>query len=177
MNLKMKNLSRKLSYLLRHDPENLEMDGQGWVLVEELLKKLHISMAVLEETVATNDKKRFGFDESKKRIRANQGHSKDLNVDIKFEEVKFPKTYYHGTPAYNMKSILSMGLKSQKRAYVHLSKDVETATKVALRRGQLYMILEIDGSQMKFDGYKIYESDNGVILTEEVPPKYIKIKK
>jgi putative RNA 2'-phosphotransferase len=85
--------------------------------------------------------------------------------------------YYHGTPSSNVTSIFRNGLQPQSRAYVHLSKDVETAIKVALRRGPIFTILEIDGSRMKFDGYKIYESDNGVILTKEVPSEYIKIKK
>ena len=173
----MKNVSRKISYLLRHNPEDLIMDKEGWVLTSQLLAKLNIRLKELEEIVETNDKRRFSFNEDKTKIRANQGHSKDLNIDIKFEEIKFPKIYYHGTPSSNVTSIFRNGLQPQSRTYVHLSKDVQTATKVALRRGPNFTILEVDGSQMKFDGYKIYESDNGVILTKEVLPKYIKIKK
>lgn len=171
----MKNASRKMSYLLRHDPQDLKMDKQGWVSVEDLLKKLNISMEQLEEIVETNDKKRFGFDEVKGKIRAHQGHSNDLKLDIKFKEVENYRTFYHGTSDINLKSIVNNGLTPRSRAYVHLSKDIETAKKVALRHGGMYVILEIDGRHMRADRKKIYESENGVLLTEYVSPKYIKI--
>lgn len=173
----MKNVSRKISYLLRHDPEDLEMDKHGWVRVEDLLEKLNITRDQLDDIVANNDKKRFGYSPEGHLIRAHQGHSKKLNLDITFKEVQFPQTYYHGTVFLNKNSILKHGLHSRTRAYVHLSKDIHTAVNVGnrhLRRGDTVLILEIDGNQMKRDGYKIYESENGVILVEEVPPKYIR---
>ena len=173
----MKNESRKISYLLRHNPEDLKMDKQGWVSVDDLLNKLGITIYELSNIVKNNDKQRFSFNEDATKIRANQGHSEKLKLDIKFKEVQFPHTYYHGTVFLNKNSILKHGLKPQSRSHVHLSKDIETAKKVAerhLRRGDTYLILEVDGNQMKRDGYKIYESENGVILVEEVPPKYIK---
>lgn len=171
----MKNVSRKISYLLRHNPEDLLMDKEGWVMTSQLLTKLNIRLKDLEEIVETNDKKRFSFNENKTKIRANQGHSKNLGIKIDYDVVKFPTTYFHGTATKNVRSILKNGLNSGKREFVHLSKDIETATLVALRHSKDVSTLAIDGSQMKFDGYNIYESENGVILTEEVPPKYLRI--
>ena len=173
----MKNESRKISYLLRHNPEDLKMDSEGWVWTGDLLKKLGITMSDLENIVENNDKKRFAFSDDKLQIRASQGHSGKLGLKIQYKEVQFPHTYYHGTVFMNLGSIEKHGLKPQSRSHVHLSKDIETAKKVAerhLKRGDTYLILEVDGNQMKRDGYKIYESENGVILVDEVPPKYIK---
>jgi len=170
----MKNISRKMSYLLRHNPEDLKMDEEGWVLVDDILNKLGIDFKMLEKIVEINDKQRFSFNDDNTHIRANQGHSSKVAHKIKFDEVKFPKTYYHGTTSKNAQSIMKHGLKPQSRAYVHLSKDVLTANTVGSRHGKDVVILEIDGSQMKFDGHKILESKNGVILVSYVPIKYIK---
>lgn len=172
----MKNISRKISYLLRHNPEDLEMDKYGWVRVEDLLDKLDISKEELDHIIETNDKKRFGYSPNGNLIRAHQGHSKKLGIKFDYDVVKFPSTYFHGTADKNVKSILKTGLNSRTREFVHLSKDIETATLVGLRHSKDITILEVDGSQMKFDGYMIYESENGVILTDEVPPKYIKVR-
>jgi putative RNA 2'-phosphotransferase len=152
------------------------MDSEGWVWTGDLLKKLGITMQELTYIVETNDKKRFAFSADKLQIRASQGHSEKLGLDIKFNEVQFPKNYYHGTIKVNVDSILKKGLNTGTRAYVHLSKDVETATQVGLRHGKDVVILVIDGNQMKRDGFMIYESENGVILAESVPGEYIKIK-
>jgi putative RNA 2'-phosphotransferase len=168
--------SSQISYLLRHNPEELIMDKQGWVFVDALLKKVGITKEELDQIVSTNDKKRFGYSEDGLKIRAHQGHSEKLKLDIKFNEVQFPKTYYHGTDFLNMNSIKKFGLKPGNRAYVHLSKDIETATKVGFRHGDTVLVFEVDGNQMKRDGYKLYESENGVILTPIVPPQYLKIK-
>jgi putative RNA 2'-phosphotransferase len=169
----MKNTSRKLSYLLRHNPEDLILDKQGWAMTSQLLSKLGIRLTELTTIVETNDKKRFEFNDDKSKIRASQGHSKKLGLDIKFEEVQFPSTYYHGTSKHNFFSIQKSGLNSKTRAYVHLSKDIETAFNVGKRHSKEVIILAIDGNQMKRDGLKIFESENGVILAESVPPKYI----
>lgn len=176
----MKNESRKISYLLRHNPEDLIMDKEGWVMIDDLLLKLDITKEELDHIVENNDKKRFSYNRDGLKIRANQGHSSKLGLDIQYKEIQFPHTYYHGTVFLNKNSILKHGLKPQSRSHVHLSKDKETARKVAerhLRTGDTYLILEIDGSKMKWDGHKIYESENGVILVDEVPPKYIRQEK
>jgi len=170
-------MSRTISYLLRHNPEDLIMDKEGWVKVEDLLNKLDIVPELLQTIVDNNDKKRFSYNEDKTKIRASQGHSEKLKLDIKFKEVQFPTTYYHGTVFESVNSIMKHGIKPQNRAYVHLSKDIQTAVNVGGRHGETVIILEIDGNQMKRDGLKIYVSENGVILIEHVPPKYIKIKK
>ena len=173
----MKNISRKISYLLRHNPEDLKMDKQGWVYICQLIEKLNIPLSVLEEIVEKNDKKRFSFDTNKIKIRANQGHSNSLNLDIMFKEVQYTKTYYHGTNKINIESILNNGLTPKSRAYVHLSKDKETAENVGLRHGKDVVILSIDDNKMKKDGKKIYESENGVILADYISPKYIQLWK
>jgi len=167
--------SIRMSYLLRHNPEDLKMDKEGWVLVSDLLEKLRISKADLDFIVENNNKKRFGYNEDQTKIRANQGHSSKLGVKIDFNEVKFPGIYYHGTSFLNKNSILKHGLRPGNRSYVHLSKDIETAINVGGRKGDTVIVFEVNGNQMKRDGYKIYESLNGVILVEEVPPKYLKI--
>ena len=169
-------LSRTISYLLRHNPRDLSMDKEGWVKTIDLLNYLDITIDLLQEIVDNNDKKRFAFNVDKSKIRASQGHSKKLKLNIKFKEVQFPTNYYHGTIFENVKGIMKYGLKSQNREYVHLSKDVKTAITVGRRHGKAIVILIIDGNQMKRDGLKIYESENGVILVNYVDPKYIKIK-
>jgi putative RNA 2'-phosphotransferase len=172
----MKNVSRKISYLLRHNPEDLKMDDKGWVSTNDLLEKLGITLQELKYIVESNDKKRFAFSGDKLRIRASQGHSEKLGLTIDFKEVQFPKNYYHGTIKVNVASILKSGLNTGTRAYVHLSKDVETAVAVGKRHGKDVVILIIDGNQMKRDGWKIFESENGVILAQTVPGKYIKVR-
>ena len=171
----MKNESRKISYLLRHNPEDLKMDKRGWVRVEDLLKKLDMTQEELDDIVANNNKKRFGYDNNKVHIRAHQGHNAKLNLRIEFKEVQFPRDYYHGTTASKLEIILKQGLKPMSRAHVHLSKDVMTATTVGMRHGSDVKVLIIDGNQMKRDGLKIYQSENNVILADEVPAKYIKV--
>jgi putative RNA 2'-phosphotransferase len=170
----MKNTSRKISYLLRHNPEDLMMDKNGWVETNDLIEKLGITLQELKYIVETNDKKRFAFSGDKLRIRASQGHSEKVKVDISFKEVQFPQSYFHGTAVKDVASIMKTGLSSQTRQYVHLSKDKKTAEAVGRRHSKDIEILLIDGNQMKRDGLKIYESENGVILVKHVPPKYIK---
>lgn len=172
---KITQTSRQISYLLRHNPEDLEMDKEGYVRVNDLLFKLDITLDTLNSIIENNDKKRFAYSEDGVYIRASQGHSGKLNLDIKYKEIKFPTTYYHGTVDFNTQSIMKVGLTSQKRSHVHLSTNVKTAIDVGGRHGDTIVVLEIDGNQMKRDGLKLYVSDNGVILTDNVPSKYIKI--
>ena len=171
------NISRKISYLLRHNPEDLNIDREGWVNTSDLLNKLNITITELDFIVNNNDKKRFGFNEDKSKIRARQGHSKDLNVNLTFNIVKNPKLYYHGTILENILLIEKNGLIPKSRTHVHLSKDVMTAINVGSRHNKnksAVIVLEIDGWAMKRDGLSLYESENGVILADEVPSKYIK---
>ena len=171
------NKSKFLSLVLRHKPDTIGivLDRNGWVSVEELLAKsadygLRLSRTELEEIVETNDKKRFAFSEDKTRIRANQGHS--VEVELELEAAEPPERLFHGTVERFLGSIRTEGLKKMNRHHVHLSKDKETAEKVGDRRGEA-IILTISSGDMFKDGYTFYLSENRVWLTDTVPVKYI----
>jgi putative RNA 2'-phosphotransferase len=175
----MKNISKFLSLLLRHQPEKLQldMDSEGWVLIHQLLDKLNdsgntLSREELQEIVDTNDKKRFVISKDSLKIRASQGHT--IDIDLKLKSQDPPHFLYHGTSEDSVKSILKEGLKPQSRNHVHLSSDIETATKVGMRKGKV-KILKILAKKMNFDGYKFYISENGVWLADFVPSKYIEL--
>ena len=127
-------------------------------------------MDILEEIVASDEKQRYSFNEDKTLIRANQGHS--IPVDVELEETVPPEILWHGTGEKYSASIDEQGLIPKSRLYVHLSKDEETATKVGLRHGKLVMY-KVHSAEMQKDGYKFYLSKNGVWLTKEVPVKYL----
>ncbi len=165
--------SKKLSYLLRHDPEDLVMDKNGYILVSDILKKLNITFDELENIVNTNDKKRFTFNDSMNAIRANQGHS--LKVDVELKSKTPPKFLYHGTASRNVKSIIKKGIDKMKRNHVHLSVDHDTALNVANRycKNDTPHIFKIDTYPMIVDKVKFYQSENGVWLVECVDKKYL----
>lgn len=178
MNNDTKNISKFLSLVLRHAPETikLSLDANGWADVEELLKQCNafqkkLDFETLEYVVETNDKKRFAFNDDKTKIRASQGHSVTVDLDIK--PVIPPDVLFHGTVEKFLEPIKKEGLQKMSRQHVHLSKDIETATKVASRRGKP-VILNIETQRMAQDGYLFYCSENGVWLTDEVPVEYIK---
>jgi putative RNA 2'-phosphotransferase len=173
----IKNSSKFLSLILRHSPETigLNLDTNGWAMVDELLLKMakqkHVlSKEALIEIVETNDKKRFVFSEDGSKIRANQGHS--IDIDLNLTSQIPPEILYHGTVSKYLDSIKLEGLKKMNRQHVHLSKDLETAIKVGSRRGEA-IILTIDTSTMLNNGLIFYLSDNGVWLTDHVPAQYI----
>ena len=130
----VKKISKFLSLVLRHKPEtiNIKLDKNGWANVSEILRGIKIDFATLEKVVAENDKQRFSFNDDKTKIRANQGHS--VKVDVELVEKIPPAVLYHGTIEHNAKSIAAQGLLKMNRLHVHLSKDIETAKKVAARR-------------------------------------------
>jgi len=173
MDKKVSKAGKYMSLLLRHAPEqeNLVMDKNGYVLTKQLIKALDISMQDLEDIVNENNKQRFSFSSDRQKIRANQGHSVD--VDVELTETKPPQTLYHGTATKFLESIYDKGIVKGQRNHVHLSKDVETATNVGSRHGTPY-ILEIDAEQMYNDGISFYLSVNGVWLTDFIDSKYIK---
>lgn len=169
--------SRFLSLVLRHKPETigLELDHAGWAKVDVLLKALasngrSIERADLERIVAENDKQRFSISDDGKRIRANQGHSIKINLGL--EPTTPPPQLYHGTTYRFLNSIFKEGLTKRKRHHVHLSADVETAKKVGSRRGTP-ALLTVQALAMYTAGYIFFVSDNGVWLTEHVPPEYL----
>jgi len=173
-----RDVSRLMSLALRHQPEaiGIVLDSQGWVEVDALLKGLgrrghRLSRAELDRVVAESDKKRFAFNEDGTRIRANQGHS--VQVDLGLEPAVPPERLYHGTVEKFMDSILATGLHKGERHDVHLSPDLETATKVGSRRGKP-VILEIDSGRMHREGFVFRCSANGVWLVDSVPALYIK---
>lgn len=167
-----KNLIRKskhLAFLLRHDTE-YKFDEHGWREVKDLVRNHGYTKAELEEIVATNDKQRYEFNDLHTKVRARQGHS--INVDVELQETVPPDVLYHGTATRFLSSIYKEGIKSETRQYVHLSPTVEIATKVGSRHGTPY-VLTIDSKKMYEDGIKFYLSRNGVWLTKFVDAKYI----
>ncbi|MGE6395647.1 RNA 2'-phosphotransferase [Chryseobacterium scophthalmum] len=173
-----KKTSKFLSYVLRHHPEliNLNLDENGWANVDELITKSKrdsyqgLTFEELDEIVETNDKKRFIFNEDKTSIRANQGHSIDINLALIPQ--KPPEFLYHGTAQSNIDSIFEKGIEKRNRQHVHLSQDKETATKVGMRHGKP-VILTINTEKMFDDGIEFYLSENNVWLTDFVDIKYI----
>ncbi|MBD1998926.1 RNA 2'-phosphotransferase [Leptolyngbya sp. FACHB-541] len=170
-------ISRYLSKHLRHTPEHLGLTlaPGGWVGADELLSacaahQFPLTRTELEDIVATSDKQRFSFDETKTRIRANQGHSTE--VDLQLEPQIPPDVLYHGTGEQSVPAILQSGLLKMSRHHVHLTEDVETAQKVGMRHGRP-VILKVDTALMQQAGFTFYCSDNGVWLVDEVPPRYL----
>ena len=148
----MVRVSKRLSFVLRHRPDSvgLTLDGAGWVAVDALLTALAahglpLTRAELEHVVATNDKRRFAFDETGTRIRASQGHS--VAVDLGYRPERPPQVLFHGTPARNVTAILREGLRAGNRHAVHLSPDVATARRVGERRGRA-VVLRVDAADL-----------------------------
>lgn len=171
-------LSKFLALILRHNPSVIKivLSNDGWADVDELLSGINnhsnftIDFSQLEAIVTADDKQRYSFDSSLQRIRANQGHS--LQLDLVFSEVLPPDVLYHGTNQRAVQGIRKDGLLKMKRHHVHLSTDLETAERVGSRRG-LPVIFNIDARQMSNDGFKFFYSENGVFLTDHVPTKYL----
>lgn len=173
----LKRKGKYLSLLLRHKPEqgNLVLDLNGYSIIDPVLKALDITQEELDYIVENNNKSRFIYDEAKTKIRATQGHSVPINLNH-LKVKKPPHFLYHGTSLDNRESILNSGLLKGMRHHVHLSKDLETASKVGLRyakKMEKLWVIQIPARLMHFDGYKFLETENGVWLTDHVPPKYL----
>jgi putative RNA 2'-phosphotransferase len=173
------HVSKFISKHLRHEPEaiGLVLEPGGWVLIDNLLAAssaagLTISREELRQVVAKCDKQRFAFDETQTRIRANQGHSTE--VDLQLEEAEPPDVLYHGTAERKVDSILGEGLRKMARHHVHLSSDTATALKVGSRHGKP-AILAVNAIRMRSDGYIFFRSANGVWLVEQVPAEYLRL--
>ena len=169
--------SKFLSLVLRHAPGliGISLDPAGWVSVGELLRACGahgrgLSLEELRAVVEGNDKRRFSFSEDGSRIRANQGHS--VPVELGYSAAVPPEILYHGTVEKFLPSIMREGLMRGARHHVHLSADVETASKVGGRRGRP-VVLTVESERMRRDGHEFFLSANGVWLTERVPPEYI----
>jgi putative RNA 2'-phosphotransferase len=173
-------ISKYLSKHLRHQPERLglKLVVGGWVPVDALLAacaqhNFPITREELRQVVAENDKQRFSFDETGNSIRANQGHS--VEVDLQLRAATPPPVLYHGTGERSLKFILESGLRKMARHHVHLSADAETAKRVGGRHGRP-VVLEVDAAAMSRAGHQFYLSANGVWLVEYVAPEFLRRK-
>lgn len=177
----MENLIRKgkqLSWLLRHDSESFArglIDENGWRGVDELIKGHGFTQVLLQELVATNNKQRYEFNSDKTMIRARQGHSIPVDVELKeATDITKDRPYlWHGTSDRYIEDIKAQGLIPGSRLYVHLSGDKDTAYKVGQRHGGTTVVICINAYQMLLDGKKIYISNNGVYNVDMVEPKYL----
>jgi putative RNA 2'-phosphotransferase len=179
MRTELKRKSKFLSLVLRHRPEvvGLSLDANGWIAVSELLAGaerggLSISREELVEIVETNEKRRFFLDAENDRIRANQGHS--VRVDVELKPTTPPEVLYHGTAERNVDVIQREGLKPMQRQHVHLSADTETARKVGSRHGRP-VIFRVAAARLHAAGTVFYRSENGVWLTDTVPPHALEV--
>ena len=174
--MSVKNTSKYISLILRHQPEviGITLDEHGWADVNQLIEgvnKTHpLTGELLEEIVRTDEKQRYSFNEDHTKIRANQGHS--IPVDVELKEAEPPEELYHGTGEKYTGSIEKQGLIPKSRLYVHLSKDTETAVKVGQRHGKP-VVYTVMAGEMYRDGYQFFLSANGVWLTKEVPVRYL----
>lgn len=171
------NTGKFIALILRHKPEaiGIHLDEHGWANVDELIagiaKTQEFNMAMLEEIVRTDNKQRYSFNDDKTKIRANQGHS--IPVDVELEQKTPPDVLWHGTGEKYVSSIEAEGLIPKTRLYVHLSSDHDTAIKVGSRHGKP-VVYEVAAKEMQDDGYTFFQSVNGVWLTKQVPAKYLK---
>lgn len=179
---RLERLSKFISMILRHKPQviGITLDEHGWADVDELIKginetgeEIEFSKDTLETIVKTDKKQRYSFSQDRTLIRANQGHS--IPVDVELEKKEPPKVLYHGTGVKSVKAIQEQGLLPMERLYVHLSIDVKTATNVG-KRHDTPVIFQVNAEQMQKDGYDFFQSVNGVWLTKEVPAKYLELE-
>jgi putative RNA 2'-phosphotransferase len=177
MSKRLESTSKFLSLVLRHQPEaiGLSLDDAGWADVAELIERSNnskrpLSIELLQEVVANNDKKRFAFSADGSKIRASQGHS--VTVELGIPAKTPPELLYHGTATRFVESIKQQGLLSGSRQHVHLSADPATALKVGQRHGKP-VVLVVAAQKMQESGHKFYQSENGVWLVAAVPVQFI----
>ena len=177
MEKQLKHISKLLSLVLRHEPEHigLTLDNEGWAAVPELIEKINqqgirLDFATLQVIVDTNDKKRFVFNDEKTCIRANQGHS--IAVDLSLPVQIPPAVLFHGTAEKSITAIRQQGLQKASRHHVHLTAMEEIALQVGQRHGKP-VVLVIQALVMHEKGHAFYLSNNGVWLTDQVPPAFI----
>jgi len=174
--LKVK-ISKYMSYLLRHNPENLKMDRHGFVsldqLVEKIKERFQVDKNLILKIVEESNRKRFEIVEDK--IRALYGHT--IDVELALEEDEKVKVLYHGTTPNTASEILRVGLKPMRRKWVHLSPTIKIAEEVGLRRTQRPVVLEINAEAARKNGVKFYKASDKVYLCNGLSPKYIKLAK
>ena len=173
----MRNTGKFIAYVLRHKPSAayIGLDENGWADVDALIDGVcktgrMLDLHMLEEIVETDGKRRFDFNSNHTKIRANQGHS--IKVNVEMQSLAPPDVLYHGTAEKNLESIKKEGILKKSRNYVHLSKDIETAIKVGSRHGNP-IVLKIDCRRMYADGFEFLLSTNGIWQTKQVPFNYV----
>ena len=177
MSNKHRRIGKFLSLVLRHQPDKIgiELDAQGWTDVDILIDKMNakgnsLNRELLDEIVANNNKKRYSYNETGDKIRATQGHS--VSIDLGYVAQQPPAVLYHGTATRFLDSILQTGLEKRNRHHVHLSDNLQTAAQVGKRHGKL-VLLEVHAQAMFEAGFEFFVSDNGVWLTDAVPPRFL----
>jgi len=172
--------SRRIALVLRHRPESagLTLDANGWVPVADLLSALGITRDELDAVVEHNDKSRFAVThrDGADWIRASQGHSRRVSVDLGLPPADPPPVLFHGTPRANLEAIMSEGLRPRSRDHVHLSSGVPTALLVGRRRSADVVVLRVAAGEMAAAGHVFHLSANGVWLTPDVPPRYLMLE-
>lgn len=178
MSKQLTETSKFLSYVLRHEPHaiGVALDSEGWIEIDALIDGAikhgtALDRDLIQQVVATSEKKRFVISEDGLRIRAVQGHSTD-SVAISYVEMLPPEFLFHGTATRFLESIQQQGLLPGERHYVHLSEDIQTATAVGQRYGKL-VVLKLEALRMHQQGFKFYQAENGVWLTDQVPPEFL----
>lgn len=174
---KQNQLGKFVSLVLRHQPEiiGLFVDKEGWADINELISKsakkgMSFTKEELDYVVENNDKKRYAYNSDQTRIRANQGHS--IAVDLQLMEKRPPEFLYHGTTVRFVDSIRKQGILKMQRQQVHLSPNKDVAVQVGTRRGEVY-VFTVKAGEMYADGLVFFESDNGVWLTDFIDCKYL----
>ncbi|EGT4117243.1 RNA 2'-phosphotransferase [Clostridioides difficile] len=174
---KKDRLSVFISLILRHKPETIgiKLDDYGYADVNELIEKINntgrnINIEILEQIVKEDNKQRYSFNEDRSKIRANQGHS--INVNVELKELEPPRFLYHGTATRFLDNIKKEGIVSKSRLYVHLSNDIDTAVQVGKRHG-VPVVLKINTGKMYENGYKFYLSENNIWLCKYIPFEYV----
>ncbi|HCK88230.1 MAG TPA: RNA 2'-phosphotransferase [Erysipelotrichaceae bacterium] len=168
--------SRYISLILRHQPEviGITLDEHGWADVNALIEGVNrthpLNREILEEIVRTDEKQRYSFNADHTKIRANQGHS--IPVDVELKQCEPPEILYHGTGEKYVSSILKEGLIPKSRLYVHLSKDEATAKQVGSRHGKP-AVFAVEAGEMHRQGHVFFLSENGVWLVKHVPASYL----
>lgn len=173
MNQALKTKGRKLTYMLRHAPQefSITLDEAGWANVEKVLLALHLKNSELELIVKNDNKNRFAISPDGINIRANQGHS--IDIELGLPAVQPPEYLYHGTVEKYMPWIRKEGLRKMSRHHVHLSEDLETATQVASRRQTGNVMLVVKALEMMNDGHDFFVTENNVWLTDSVPARFL----
>lgn len=178
MSKKLIGTSKFLSYVLRHEPQaiGLSLDSEGWAEVDALIAGAEaagqaLDVGLIQAVVSGSDKKRFALSSDGRRIRAVQGHSTDV-VAIQHVTKEPPTLLYHGTATRFLDSILAEGLRPGRRHHVHLSADIATATAVGQRYGTP-VVLKVDALRMQQQGFTFFQADNGVWLSDCVPPEFL----